>query len=79
MILRASRKEERVHAVEICEYCGRGASLFGRGKRLAIRLRILPCAAQFGVRVKDSAEVIRLAGRNEGFLWALRRNFIALL
>jgi hypothetical protein len=55
VILRAVRKEERVHAVEIGKERRSGASVFGSGECLTIGLRVVPGAAQIRVCVEDIA------------------------
>jgi hypothetical protein len=61
MIFRAARKEEGIHAIEVREQRRGGASLFWCRKRLAIRLRVVPGAAEFGICVENGAQVFGLS------------------
>ena len=56
VIFGAVREEERVHAIEIGEERGRVTRGFGRGESFAVGLRVVPCAAKFGIGVERRAQ-----------------------
>jgi hypothetical protein len=69
VVLGAAREKERVHAVEVGEERGGGASVVGRGEGFAVGVRVVPGTAEIGIGVEDGAQIFGFGvRRDEGSL-----------